>query len=100
VSSKLKSTHPPSSIRGHLVVPAAGLLSALVPVFVAFNHALAIQVVGAAAGALVFTGGVGLARLGWRSRQASELHRLAVASGFLACCIGAFLMSAGVGLYH
>lgn len=81
-------------------MPGVGLLSALVPVAVAFNHALAVQVLGAAAGAMLLTGGFGLAYFGWPRRRSSELHRLAVASGFLACCVGVFLMIAGIGLYH
>ena len=97
---KPSSERARSPIRGRLLVPGAGVLSALVPGYVAFNSALDVQVLGAGAGALAFTAGVAVSRLGWPNWQRSEVHRLGVASGFLLCCLGAFAMAAGVGLYH
>lgn len=91
---------PKAGIRGRLLVAGVGLLSALVPVYVALTQTLAIQVIGAAAGAVLFTAGFGLARVGWERRRDSELHGLGVASGFLLCCLGVFAMTAGIGLYH
>jgi hypothetical protein len=77
-----------------------GVLTSLVPLILAMSGALDIQVLGAGAGAAALTAGFGLAGAGWRRRRQSELHRLAVATGFFLGCVGAFGMLAAVGLYH
>jgi hypothetical protein len=64
------------------------------------SDALAIQVLGAGAGATAFTAGCGLTSSNWGRWRDSELHRLAGASGFFLCCLGVFGMLAGIGLYH
>ncbi len=79
---------------------AVGAVCALVVAAVAANHALAIQVVGAGAGAVMTTGGVALASSSWPHRRVSEVRNLLVAFGFFLACLGASVMAAGVGLYH
>lgn len=86
--------------RSKLPVVGVGASCALVIVAVVANHALAIQVVAAAAGAVMITGGVALASSSWPHRRMSELRNLLVGLGFFLSCIGVFVMLAGVGLYH
>jgi hypothetical protein len=89
------------SIRARRWLPVAGvgLLFALVPSRLATTGALGVQVVAAAAGALIATGGAALVRLGW-PRERSDLDHLVAAFGFFLVCAGAVAMLAGVGLYH
>lgn len=82
------------------LVVAVGAGCAAVVAFVVANHALAIQVAGAIAGAALTTGGVGLMAGSWSDRHASEVRSLLVGFGFFLACIGGFAMLAGVGLYH
>jgi hypothetical protein len=67
---------------------------------VAANHAVAIQVLGAIAGAILTTGGIALIAVSWPHRRASDTRSLLVAFGFFLACIGGFTMAAGAGLYH
>ncbi|MGH2954956.1 MAG: hypothetical protein ACRDK9_13260 [Solirubrobacterales bacterium] len=60
---------------------------------------LAIQVVGAAAGAAMTTGGVALVVSSWPHRRISELRHLLTGVGFFVTCVAYFLL-AGAGLYH
>jgi hypothetical protein len=83
-----------------LPVTALGLLLALVPVRLATNGALGIQVTAAAVGALMATGGAALLNGSWPRKPRSELHHLLAATGFFLLCAGAVAMLAGVGLYH
>jgi hypothetical protein len=66
----------------------------------ATSRALPVQIVAAAAGALVATAGAALARLGWPRRRRSDVHHLLTALGFFMFCAGVVAMLAGVGLYH
>jgi hypothetical protein len=90
------------SIRARCWLPVAGLglLFALVPSRLAAPGALQIQIVAAAVGAVVATGGVALVRLGWPRRRHSDVHHLFGALGFFLLCAGVVTMLAGVGLYH
>ena len=83
-----------------LPVAGLGLLFALVPSGLATSGALPVQIVAAAAGALVATAGAALARLGWPRRRRSDVHHLLTALGFFMFCAGVVAMLAGVGLYH
>ncbi|HEV2076019.1 MAG TPA: hypothetical protein VGR10_07245 [Thermoleophilaceae bacterium] len=75
-------------------------LCAGVPVGLALSGAFRIQVTAAAAGALMTTGGLGLARTAWPGWRQSDLRRLLVSVGFFVSCAGAILMLGGIGLYH
>ena len=77
-----------------------GLLFALVPSRLAATGALGIQVVAAAAGALMAMGGAALVGLGWPRRRHSDLYHLIAGLGFFLMCAGAVAMLAGLGLYH
>lgn len=83
-------------------LPVAGLalLLAVVPARLATSGALGIQVVAAAAGALMATAGAALMRVGAPRRRRSDLRHLRAAFGFFLLCAGAVAMLAGVGLYH
>jgi hypothetical protein len=83
-----------------LLVAALGLLFALVPARLAMSGALGIQIVAAAAGALMATGGAALLNDSWPRRRRSEIHHLLAAIGFFLFCAGTVAMLAGVGLYH
>ena len=91
---------PSMRSRGWLPVAGLGLLFALVPSRLAATGAQGVQVVAAAAGALMATGGAALVRLGWPRRRHSDLYRLIAAPGFFLLCAGAVAMLVGVGLYH
>jgi hypothetical protein len=82
------------------LVAAAGAGCAAVILFVAANHAIPLQVVGAIGGAVLTTGGVALMSSSWRHRHVSELRRFVVAYGFFLTCLGGFFMVAGVGFFH
>ena len=83
VSSELGSLPEPPRRRGSAPTLVAALVAALGLAFVALNHALALQVVAAGVGAIPIIGEVALASRGWPRRRRSELHRLALAAGFL-----------------
>lgn len=85
---------------GRVSVVAVAVGCALVSAAVAANHALTIQVVGAAAGAAMTTGGVALAVSFWSHRRTSELRHLLTGVGFFLACVGVFTLLAGAGLYH
>jgi hypothetical protein len=83
-----------------LPVVGFGLLLLVVPSLLAASGALRLQVVAAAAGALMAAGGVSLMRVAWPHRRRSDIHHLLAALGFFLSCAGAVTMLAGVGLYH
>ena len=70
------------------------------PLLLAVSGAFRIQVVAAAAGAAMATGGVALGLIDLPRRRSSELHNLLAAFGFFLLCGGVVLMLAGIGLYH
>ena len=76
------------------------VLFALVPSLLAASGALRIQVVAAAAGALLATTGAVLGTVSWPKRRQSEVHHLLFAVGFFLLCAGVVGMLAGIGLYH
>jgi hypothetical protein len=77
-----------------------GAVCGLVPVALALSGAFQIQLIAAAAGALLTTCGFGLARAAWPGWARSDVGRLLLSLGFFACCAGVVLMLAGVGIYH
>lgn len=83
-----------------VVVFSFAALFALVPSLLAVGGALPIQVVAAAVGALMATGGVAMGLVGWPRRRHSDIHHLLAATGFFLLCAGVVGMLAGVGLYH
>ena len=91
---------PSSRSRRWLPVTGLGLLIVLVPARLATSQALGIQIVAAAAGALIATAGIALLRLGWPRRRRSDVHHLLTALGFFLLFAGAVAMLAGVGRYH
>lgn len=91
---------PPGVATGWAWLAGVGALCALVPAALALSGAFKIQVTAAAAGALMTTGGFGLARAAWPDRRQSDLRRLLLSLGFFIGCAGAILMLAGVGIYH
>ncbi len=86
--------------RRWLPVTGLGLAFALVPTLLVTSGAPRAQVLAAAAGAVMATGGGALLRVGFPRRRLSDLHHLLAAFGFLLLCAGAVAMLAGVGLYH
>jgi len=76
------------------------VLFALLPSLLAASGALRIQVVAAAAGALLATTGAVLGTVSWSKRRQSEVHHLLFAVGFFLLCAGVVGMLAGIGLYH
>lgn len=91
-----------TAARGGWIRISFGLavLFALVPSLLASSGALRVQVVGAAAGALVGTTGAVLGTVSWPKRHRSEVHHLLFAVGFFLVCAGVVGMLAGIGLYH
>jgi TRAP-type C4-dicarboxylate transport system permease small subunit len=87
------------SIRFWRWLALGAVLFLLVPARLAISGALEVQVLAAAAGALMATGGVGLLSASWPRRRYSELHHLLAAMGFFLLCAGAVAMLAGVGIY-
>ena len=83
-----------------LAVAGVGALRALVPSVLAAGGAFRVQVLAAAAGAAMATGGVALGLVGLPRRRSSELHNLLAAFGFFLLCGGVVRMLAGIGLYH
>lgn len=81
-------------------VAGVGGACALVPAVLLLSDAFQVQVIAAAAGALLTTGGFGLGRAAWPGWRRSDLRRLLLSLGFFLGCAGAILMLAGVGLYH
>jgi hypothetical protein len=88
------------SIRFGRLLAVGALLFLLVPARLAASGALEVQIVAAAAGALMATGGAGLLSVSWPRRRHSELQHLLAAMGFFLLCAGAVAMLAGVGIYH
>jgi len=76
------------------------VLFALVPSLLAASGAPRIQVVAAAAGALLATTGAVLGTVSLPKRRRSEVHQLLFAVGFFLLCAGVVGMLAGIGLYH
>ncbi len=96
-------TVPPTTTRkGRLLATsgAVGVLSSLVPIVLAASEASQIQVVVAAAGALMTTVGFALVGAVWMRWRQSDPLRLVGSFGFLLCCFGVMGMLAGVGIYH
>lgn len=83
-----------------LVVAVIAAASLVIVASVVANHAVALQVGGAAGGAVFATGGAALGAVQWPRRATSEASRALAAFGFLGCCVGLFTMLAGAGLYH
>lgn len=79
---------------------AVGVLCSLVPIGLAANGAIGIQVVAAATGALMTTTGVALVGAVWGRWRQSDLLRLVGSFGFLLSCFGMVGMLTGVGIYH
>lgn len=76
------------------------MLSLLVPALLATSGALPIQLLAAAAGALMVSAGASCLFVAWPQRRSSDLRHLLAAFGFFLLCAGLVGMLAGVGLYH
>ncbi len=87
-------------VGGWLWLTGVAALCASVPAALALSSALEIQVIAAAAGATMATGGFAVGRAAWPGWRRSELRRLVLAVGFFMCCAGLILMLAGIGVYH
>lgn len=83
------------------VAVATGSVAAIAPIALALSDPpLGIQVIAAAAGALLLGAGAGLMRSGVPRRRHDDAAALTAAAGFFMACLGLVAIAGGVGLYH